>query len=123
MSIETELFTKLTTALAAQVSTRVYPLTAPEGAALPLITYECAQRNTFHTLDGVGNTALTRIRIGVHALSYATAKSIATAMKTALSGWTYPLSKFFEDEEDLIDDEVVPHVYIVSHEWSFHHTT
>jgi len=121
MTVETELFTKLTTALSAQVGTRVYPLRAPEKYSTPLLVYQCTQRDFIHDLNGAGDRAISRMQIDVYASSYATASSIATAIKTALTGWTYPHGIFFEGQQDLPEDTVKPILYRVSQDWLIHH--
>lgn len=104
MSKETVLVARLKamTGLTALVSTRIWPLTAPQGAALPLVLYELVSETLVNDSTGTTKTRECEFRIVAFAEAndsasgYSAMVAVADAIKgdeartsgTGLSGWT-----------------------------------
>lgn len=75
--------------LSAVVSGRIYPLVAPDGAAMPYVVYQRVASTVDNVLAGNGNPPIenTRLQIDVWAASYASAQATAEAIKDALLAW------------------------------------
>jgi len=86
MSIETTLYNALSgdAAIIALVSDRIYPQIAPDSAAVPYITYQVIATNAYNVLVGAPGSERKVIQINCVSNTYAQAKSISTAVKTAL---------------------------------------
>lgn len=93
MSIETTLYSTLTAnaGVIALVSSgspldhRIYPLIAPDNAAVPYITYQLIATESHNLLSGAPNTERKVIQINCIADTYAVAKSVSEAVKSALN--------------------------------------
>lgn len=83
MTIEEAVYTKTIgdATLAGLVGTRVYPLLVPQDAAMPAIAYQKVSSFKHQAHDGSSHLARSRIQFTVEADDYATAKSVATALK------------------------------------------
>jgi len=68
---------------------RIYPVIAPESAALPLIEYSIVTDEPESTLSGVGDLHRQRIQISCHAMTYDGAQALADAVHDALEGNGY----------------------------------
>lgn len=88
MSIETGLYSELTTDVdvAALVSTRVYPLTLPQGYTLPAITYQRVSTERLRDLTGSSGWVMARFQIDCWAASYSAARGLADKVRAALDG-------------------------------------
>lgn len=88
-SVEESIYTKLqaTSAVTALVSTRVYPIVAPQGAALPYITYQKIAGNTVNNLSGADATSNGLYQIDCWAASYSGVKALADSVRSAMNGW------------------------------------
>lgn len=86
MTIETTLYTLLSTAsgVTSLVSTRIYPLVAPQDAALPYVTYQVVSTEAHNQLSGAAPSERKVVQINCISNTYANAKAIAEAVKTAL---------------------------------------
>lgn len=87
---EAFLYQRLTsqTAVSALVGTRIYPLLAPQGTALPLVIYQRTGVNRPQSLAGnVGNPVIT-LQLTSYGTSYTSVKNIARAVRLAVDGWT-----------------------------------
>lgn len=71
--------------IAAGVTTPLHATTAPQGATQPYIVYR-AETIQDHDLKGRSGLAFTDITYIIHAVSVAAARTIATAIETALDG-------------------------------------
>jgi hypothetical protein len=89
MAVENALYTILTgnVALAALVSARVYPGVIPQNIALPALAYQVIATERDYHHGGQQNTAGPLVQITVEAASYSSAKSVAAAVRVALSGY------------------------------------
>ena len=76
------------TDVAAVVSTRIYPVLIPQGAALPAITYQLLSSEPFAAHDGHTGHTKDRFQINCYSTSYATAKDLAEKVRLALSGYS-----------------------------------
>jgi hypothetical protein len=87
---EAFLFQRLTsqTAVSSLISSRVYPLIAPQGTPLPLVVYQRIAVERPQSLGGnVGNPVVT-LQLTTYGTSYTSVKSIARAVRLAVDGWT-----------------------------------
>ena len=85
MSIETTVYSTLSGASGVTnlVSTRIYPLMAPDSAAVPYITYQVIAGNAHDILIGAAMSERKLVQINCVSNSYSNAKAIATAVKAA----------------------------------------
>lgn len=114
MTVETDLYDTLAAAagVTALVSTRIYPIKAPESATQPYIVYSLIQADRFDTLAGSGDPALYRFQIECIGTTYASSKSVAAAVIAALQGNGYEQSQY-----DIYDDVAQRHSRFV--DWTF----
>ena len=87
---EAFLFQRLTsqTAVSQYISSRVYPLIAPQGTPLPLVVYQRTGVERPQSLAGnVGNPLVT-LQLTTYGTSYTSVKTIARAVRIAIDGWT-----------------------------------
>lgn len=89
MSIEAELVAKLkaNTTLAGLVSTRIYPLTAPQNVVVPYITYQIINSRGEQCMAGNIYKEDVRVQIDCWSLSYGQVISIKDAVKDSISLW------------------------------------
>jgi len=89
MAIEENLYSYLTNdaAIAALVGTRVYPLTAEQGASLPLLVYQRVSTPREVSQSGSSGLAHPRFQISCLAASYGDAVALANAVVAALNGY------------------------------------
>ena len=98
MSIETQLYAVLIadSAVRGYVSSgsplvhRIYPLRAPDNAAVPYITYQVIVGTAYNYLEGAPDTERKLIQYNCVSNSYGQAKGMAEAIKSALEtnyGW------------------------------------
>jgi hypothetical protein len=73
--------------LSALVSTRVYPVQAPQGATFPLVIYSEAAQKKVWALGGPVNLNSFSLHLDCYATDYATAKAVRLAAKNALVGY------------------------------------
>lgn len=109
-AIETLLRNKLvgTAGVAALVSTRVHPDMLPQNVTYPAIRYVVTDSPPTVTTAGA-RFLRARIQLDVYAASYASAKAVTAAVRTALNRWTAPadgiVSTVVDDERDVDDSE------------------
>jgi hypothetical protein len=93
MSVESNLYDTLRnySSLSALVSTRIYPMVAAEGSALPLVVYAKVEVEPFNTLDNT--VALTRNRFSVQAwaLTRDDAETVIDRCRDALAASYVPI--------------------------------
>jgi len=77
-----------TAGVSALVSDRIYPGIAPQGAALPYLTYQRVSGPRTYTFDGASGIEAPRIQIDCFAATYSGVKALATAVRAALSALT-----------------------------------
>lgn len=88
--LEQVLFTRLTgySALAALVSTRVYPVEAPQNPTTPYITFQRIDEDVVRGMtEDHGMTAPT-IQIDCWGLTYPSVRSVAAQVRAALKRWS-----------------------------------
>jgi Protein of unknown function (DUF3168) len=75
---------KADSAVTAIVAGRVYPMIAPQSAAMPRVTYTIVSTDIDQILTGPSGLRITRMQIDNRATSYAQAKSLADLVRAAL---------------------------------------
>ena len=87
-TVEENLYTLFTgsTAIAAVVGTRVYPVMAPQNATYPCLVYTRVSTPRFHTHDGASGMAQPRFQINLWADSFSAARTLADTVRTAVDG-------------------------------------
>jgi hypothetical protein len=83
--IETALYSVLVAAATAAAG-RVYPMERPENSALPAIVYQRVSTTPDVTLAGDSGLDAVRLQVACWASTYAAAKSLAAAARTAITG-------------------------------------
>jgi hypothetical protein len=87
---EAFLFQRLTgrTAVSSVVGTRVFPIIAPQGTALPLIVYQRTNVQREQSLTGpIGRPVIT-LQLTSYGTSYSSVKQLAREVRLAVDGWT-----------------------------------
>lgn len=74
--------------VAAQVGTRVYPLVFPQAGELPAVVYRRISSDQAHTHDQAGGLVEVRLQVDCLAAGFAEGRALATAVDSALNGWT-----------------------------------
>lgn len=89
MSISSELRTILTgdTAVAALVSSRVYPAVLPQNASYPAIRYSQISGGDDYDFDGMDNFRRDSYQLTCVGLSMSSVVSVADAVRSCLSGY------------------------------------
>lgn len=87
--IESDLVThlKADTALAALVSTRIYPMVAPQNVVKPYITYQVISDNSNQCLEGGIYQSDTRFQLDCWSTKYSEVKAVKTAVINAILGF------------------------------------
>lgn len=103
---------------------RIYPILRPQTAALPAITYQRITTTRVDPLEAAVPLADARLQLDCWATSYATAKELATKVRRALAGQSYPdgpsptLAAIRPLENDRDDFETDTKIYRVSQDYS-----
>lgn len=86
--IEDAIYTQITSdvAVAAVLSTRLYPVIAPDGASLPYATYQVISDLLPYGVSGSVNLRDCRVQVSVWATTYDAARSLAKLIETAVDG-------------------------------------
>jgi len=89
--IEACLFSKLSTtaSLSSVVSSRIFPLIAPENTTLPFVTYQIINSDIPRNLNGRSGVRSARFQINAFANSYLSAAQIIQIIKDVLCGSTF----------------------------------
>ena len=91
----------------ARVGTKIYPIEAPSGTAMPFVTYEHTSATVFHTKEGTAYEQA-RVEVVVYATTYSEAVQVGKFCREALDGQSisstdlpkYNIQRlFFMDEE------------------------
>lgn len=116
MSLGEELVTVLSAnvALAAMVSTRVYPSRMPDECAKPAVVYTVVSDVPAASLNGalVDATGAARVQVDSYARTYREAHAVAEAVRGAIGDLRTPspgLSSWLENARDLFDNETQLH--------------
>jgi hypothetical protein len=117
--LEQALFTRLSThaGLSALVSTRVYPLVAPQNPTLPYVTYQRVASSRVSAMGTDPGVAEALMQIDCWGETYLSALSVATKARLALERWRdgasdpEVLDAFIERDQDVFEDEAEPPLY------------
>jgi hypothetical protein len=110
--------------LAGQVSTRIWPLVAPDEAAHPYVVIERIAGDVGYHADGPAGHVVAVVRCSCVGRRYADAKGVANALVTAVSGyrgsWANSLiyGIFVSDEVDEYAEDTgqfVVNIYLTIH--------
>ena len=69
-------------------STRIYPMKAPQSAALPHMTMQQISANRDHVMDGPSGLAMNRFQFNCWATTYGGAKRLFEALRIYFDGYT-----------------------------------
>lgn len=106
MSVEQTIYDTLRNdaTVAGLVSTRIYPLVAPDNADTPYITYQVIDSGPHNKLVGAADSEQKTVQVNCTSNSYSEAKSIAVACKAAVNGTvgycTYEDDDYFPQTEN-----------------------
>lgn len=70
------------------VSTRIYPLTLPQGVTMPAVRYTRVSGNSDPYIGGTTGAATARLQFDIFATSYAGAEAVRDAIKEAIDQYT-----------------------------------
>lgn len=93
------------------VSTRVYPVIAPQNVTAPYVVYQRITGAHLNDLDGSLGISDVRFQVDAYATTYAQAKTLAGYIKTAL-GASALKSRLLTDQD--FDYDLTAEVYRVS---------
>ena len=87
---EAFLYQRLTsqTAVSSLIGTKVFPLIAPTGTALPLVVYQRTAVQRPQSLSGNVGQPIITIQLTSYGTSYSSVKSLSRAVRLAVDGWT-----------------------------------
>ena len=91
--------------LSSHVDSRIYPIVAPQGTALPFITYEVTGTTITHTKEKATHQ-LARVEIVAYADTYGDAVTIGGAMRNAVKRASWQMGQLVIDQI-FIDDETI----------------
>lgn len=107
------------------VASRVYPVIAPQNAALPYIVYSRNSTQNVNSASGYSGSAIAQITVSSWAKTYSGAKALADAVRAALNGWRdqgaspkIDLASIVDESDDLLapeDGNELPEAYGVVH--------
>ena len=111
--------------LTALISVRIYPLILPQSPTLPALTYQRIDGPREHCMSEDAEVARPRIQIDTWAETDASAKAVATQVRTALQRWadatTSPvvLDSLLDNDEDSYEPDT--NIYRVRQDWIIWH--
>jgi hypothetical protein len=114
MRIEQALFTYLSTAVPL-VTSRIYPVEAPQGASTPYIVYSKVSNQRSYSHSGAGKMCKPRFQFSIYSTAYFDGKAIAEQLQTALEAYTGTMGgttgtrvqgTFYVNELDMADNAV-----------------
>ncbi|MCL1940029.1 MAG: DUF3168 domain-containing protein [Desulfovibrionaceae bacterium] len=89
--------------IAALAADRVYPVKAPQGSALPAVTYQRTGSSPDYTLQGYGSETVT-LTLNSLAPTYEEAKELAIAVRAVMTA--APIRAVVQKEVDLDDEKI-----------------
>lgn len=107
-----------TSAVTALVSTKIFPLTIPEGTALPAIKFEVLANTPETTKDDVSQIDTWVIDVETHCKNTDDLAAISSAVRTALDRYTGTNSSVvfdqinYKDTDDIFDEESETYIRI-----------
>jgi phage tail protein X len=105
--IESKVYAALSgnAALAALVSTRIYPLQFPQGVTVPALTYERISTERQYSLTGYSGIEQVGLQVMVLASTYAQARQVSDAVVSAMEG-AAAFQALLDTGIDIYQDEV-----------------
>jgi hypothetical protein len=92
--------------LAALVSTRIYPLKAPQDATYPLVVYQQISGPRVHSHSGGSGLASPRFQFTSWATSLNSAKGVANQVRAALNGYNGTMGSDVDVQACLLQNEM-----------------
>ena len=122
MSIRTDIFTALSghAALTALVSSRIYPIKAPQSPTYPLVIYQRVSNDHINSLTGSSGLNKSRYQFDIYAATYGAANNIADAVAGGMAAATTYESILLSTIDLDFDDNVEE--YRVTIDFSVWHT-
>jgi len=121
VNIEEALYYHLshTAGVTALVSTRIYPLVAPQDAARPYLVYQRISTPRVRSHSGPSGLAHPRFQITGVAASYSAARGLANAVRAALDGYSGAMGSapgvqtaaFVDNENDGYSDGIPAYIF------------
>lgn len=123
--IESGITSLLNGSIEALVGNRIYPVTIPEGSALPCLSYQVISGASDYSMDGSAETEKT-FQFDAWGKAYADVKAIMQALHSVLDGFSGTLSDGTEVTGtfrgiELDDFESEARVYRSLTEYTFHY--
>lgn len=116
MSVETVLRDRMTThaGLTALINSRCYPLTIPQNATMPALSYFRVSTVRHSAMGADCGLVTARFQVSVWADSFSSARDVANQVRSALQRWsttsgTVIQDIFYLNETDLYDPQVEVH--------------
>lgn len=114
MTIEAEIFTRLTTVTAFDdlVAGRVYPLQAPQGVTAPFVVYRQIDAVRDSGMGTDADIVACRIQFDLFAETFDAVKEVQTELRKALQRWRDPalstpvLETYIATEADFLESEI-----------------
>lgn len=106
--LETSLVTLLNT-----ISYKAYPLQKPQDKPLPAMTYTRITTNLEQAQNGPTNLSLIRMQITCAAETYATAKAVATTLRSTMASAT-TFGNQLKDQQEFVDPDGI---YTIVHDY------
>jgi len=106
MSLETKLYSLLSAdeGVLALVSTRIYPLTAPQEAEMPFVVYTRVSSNRLYSLTGYSNLEYPRMQVDCYGVTYSEMKLLSEAVIAALrSSTTFGTEQ--DDPQEMFEED------------------
>lgn len=128
MTVNTAIYTQLSgdATLSALVSTRIYPVNAPQDAALPLVVYQRVSGPVGYSQSGATGLTWPRYQFVCKAATFDGVRAVADALYSAMDGFTGTVSsmtihKAFKEFEadrfhDAINEWITQQDYIIWHQ-------
>jgi len=107
------------------ITTRCYPIAIPQSPTYPLILYTRITGMRDHVLQGPSGAAHPRFQVEAWAETYTVAKSLASAIRVALDGYSGTVlgvvigSILIDSERDIYESEIK--IYRVISDWYIWH--
>jgi len=90
--------------VSALVSTKIYPVKAPQNTAFPYVVYRRITGLSVNGLDGEMGTTNGRFQIDVYSSTYTQVKALAEAVKEAVKASNLRSVLIFDQDFDFDDD-------------------
>jgi hypothetical protein len=88
------------TALAAKISTRIYPLVAPQNPVTPFITYQRISKQDTMDLEGKESLDIGRYQFKIYGKTYKEVQDVGELLKQAFEGKAFILMQMDDYEPD-----------------------